>query len=143
RLAAKALSTVKHAGPRCHYPASWVSLPGFPERAVVPGGEVRLDPRPRRNERQHLGAVRAERWPTRVTGRRVAGGREVRPGGPHGGRERLLIRAERFLEWRVRQVEQVGKLGLVRRHGRAGQRRRIAERRVVVVELIGEGRYPL
>ena len=78
----------------------------------------------------------------RSRGCRVAA--KLRPGRSHAGRERLLAGVERAGEGRVRQVEQVLELGPVRRHGRAGRAGGVKSwRRVVVVELVGEGRHPL
>ena len=52
--------------------ACGVSLPGCPECAVVPAGEVRHDLWPWRHERKHLHALRAECGPGHGRGRRVA-----------------------------------------------------------------------
>jgi hypothetical protein len=85
-----------------------VLLPGGPERAVVPGGEVGLGLWLWWHERRHPCAARAERGPGQGPGPGGAGGGEVRPGRAHAGRESLLAGAELWGEGSVRQVEQVG-----------------------------------
>ena len=98
-------------------------------------------PRLRCLERHHLPAV-VERRPAQRRRRRVAAGGEVDPRRPHGVGELLLLGTERFLDERVRQVEQVGELGPVRRYRRV-ERRREPGGRLVVVELVGVRRHPL
>src|SRR5713226_6913943 len=66
---------------------------GGPVRAVVCGGEVRLDLRLRFDERQHPRPV-AERWPGQCARGRVVVRGEVCLGRPHAGGDRLLAGPE-------------------------------------------------